>query len=600
MTHLFPVGIDLGTTNSAASYVTQAGRTTMVRNELGDILTPSCVFFDDDATVVGRDAKKALAFARNRVVCNAKRDLGDRHTSDRVLGRDMPPEAIEAIILNALGQDIHRELAESQVVITVPAFFNEQRRSLTLAAGEIAGLRVLDLVNEPTAAALAFGEQLGYLTPDGRPREGLNLMVYDLGGGTFDVTILQLAQGVVRTLATDGDYKLGGIDWDQRLVDYVAQKFEDEFRDDFRDESESLTKVTQACEAAKHTLSSRQRAVVPVDYHDHHLDVTITRATFEQLTEDLVERTAITARHAIEAASLKWPSIHRVLLVGGSTRMPMVARRVIEMVGRPPDEAVNPDEAVARGAAIYAASVMQSRGLGETALDLRVVDVNSHSLGVAGIDQATRRVCNKILIPRNTPLPARVTYKFVTKEADQKSVAIKVLEGETADLDGCWLLGKAVLRELPPDLRKGHPIDVIYHCQENGRVEVTARVADTDHAITVQFERERLMPPGDLRAWREAVVGGVAFENLESLLLRLESDQEGITEGWQGKGSASGDEIAVEIHSREMDSDGVLSSERVESARFPNRYDVSPIWVFAGAIVGAMLLILLVRLGLGR
>jgi molecular chaperone DnaK len=170
---------------------------------------------------------------------------------------------------------------------------------------------------------------------------------------------------------------------------------------------------------------------------------------------------------------------------------------------------------------------MRARGIGETALSLRVIDVISHSLGVAGVDQATHRLCNKILIPRNTPLPVRVTYKFVTKETDQQSVAIKVLEGESLDVAGCSLLGKAVLRDLPPDLPKGHPIEVIFHCQQNGRLQVTAKVTDTDHAITVQFERERMMPRADLRRWQDAVADGSAFEDLGPLLDKLNTGQAG-------------------------------------------------------------------------
>ncbi len=624
MAHIFPVGIDLGTTNSAAAYVTQAGRTAILRNDFGDALTPSCVFFDDDGTIVGRDAKKALSFARDRVVANAKRDLGDTVTTDHVLGRGMPPEAIEAIVLRSLGHDVQRELDGAQVVITVPAFFDERRRGLTLAAGEMADLNVLTLVNEPTAAALAFGEQLGYLSSDGHPRERMNLMVYDLGGGTFDVTVLQLANGAIRTLATDGDFKLGGIDWDRRLLDYVAQKFEDRFRMDFRDDIELTTKVLQACEAAKQTLSVRRKVGIPVDVHGRHMDVTVTRDAFEQLTEDLVERTAMTARHALEAAELNWPEIDRVLLVGGSTRMPMIPRRIIEMAGRPPDEAVNPDEAVARGAAIFAAATMQQRGLGRTALRLSVVDVNSHSLGVAGIDQATRRLCNKILIPRNTPLPARVTYKFVTKEDDQQSVAIKVLEGESEVIEGCSSLGKAVLRDLPPDLPKGHPIDVVYHCREDGCLEVTAAVTETDSAITVQFDREHSMSTADMQRWRHAVVAGKAFEDLEPLLERLgqyPSHMESVAdEGPLHRPSkresafaepepeparrtsappthrnnqpvCQSDSERVPVASQPLQAIRPLQDGR--SAR--DRRALSAVWIFLGAIVGAMLLILLIR-----
>lgn len=225
---------------------------------------------------------------------------------------------------------------------------------------------------------------------------------------------------------------------------------------------------------------------------------------------------------------------------------------------------------------------------------------------MAGIDQSTHRVANKILIPRNTPLPARVTYKFVTKETDQQSIAVKVLEGETENLDGCSVLGKAVLRDLPMDLPKGHPIEVIYHCQENGRVEVTAKVADTDHAVTVQFERERMMPLEDLRAWRDAVDHGSAFENLGPLLDRLKRDgvrdqSEQVSEAsdadWGSKTkSIETAEYRTAATSGSNESDSGEAAARMQTGR---KQEVSPIWVFVGAIVGALLLILLIRLGLG-
>ena len=574
MTYVYPVGIDLGTTNSVVAYLTEAGQTAMVANELGAILTPSVVYFDDDATVVGREAKKALTFARDSVVACAKRDLGHDGTTDVVRGRQLPPETIEACVLAALGKDIAREFDDYRAVITVPAFFDERRRGLTLAAGRIAGLQVLDIVNEPTAAALAFGEQLGYLTSDGAPRDSLTLMVYDLGGGTFDVTIIQIVPGEVRTLSTDGDVTLGGFDWDRRLLEYVAQKFEDEQRIDFRDDSDACAKVLQSCEEAKHTLTARNHAVVAVDFRGHHSEIMVTREAFEELTEDLLERTIVTARHTTDAAGLDWPSIDRILLVGGSTRMPMVLRRLSEITGKMPDEAVNPDEAVARGAAIYAAATMRARGIGDTTLRLRVIDVNSHSLGVEGIDQATNRTCNTVLIPRNSPLPAMVGYKFVTKETDQQSLVIKVLEGEGHTVAGCTSLGKAVLRDLPANLPKGHPIEVVFHCRQNGQLDVTANVTGTNHAVTVQFQRQRSMPANELRNWQQAVSDGAMIDDLERLLNKTQ---------------------LAENRPPPMRSDSESPTIPSESAQ---RVIAKPVVLVVGILVGILLLTLLIKSGL--
>lgn len=574
MTYVYPVGIDLGTTNSAIAYLTEAGQTAMVANELGAILTPSVVYFDDDATIVGHAAKKALTFARESVVACAKRDLGDDRSTDAVRGRRLPPEMIEACVLSALGNDIAREFDDYRAVITVPAFFDERRRGLTLAAGRTAGLQVLDIVNEPTAAALAFGEQLGYLTSEGTPRDGLTLMVYDLGGGTFDVTIIEIVPGEVRTLSTDGDVTLGGLDWDRRLLEYVAQKFEDEQRIDFRDDPAACAKVLQACEEAKHTLTARNRAVVAVDFRGQHSEVVVTREVFEELTEDLLERTIVTARQAAEAAGLDWRALDRILLVGGSTRMPMVLRRLLEVTGMTPDEAVNPDEAVARGAAIFAAATMRARGIGAATLRLRVIDVNSHSLGVEGIDQATNRTCNTILIPRNSPLPAKAAYKFVTKETDQQSLVIKVLEGESHAVEGCALLGKAVLRDLPANLPKGHPIEVVFHCQQNGQLDVTANVTGTNHAVTVQFQRQRSMPANELRDWQQAISEGAMIDDLEKLLNKTQL----------------ADNVPPPLSSD--------SAPSTIPAQLPQHVIAKPVIVVVGFLVGVLLLLLLIKSGL--
>jgi molecular chaperone DnaK len=516
---VFAVGIDLGTTNSAVAYVTEAGQTVMLPNELGELTTPSTVHFDTDGVVVGRQACKALLFDPQGVAECAKRDVGRSHCEQAVHGRQFPPEVVQACILKHFKDLLASHLPGSYgIVITVPAFFDELRRKSVADAARMAGLEILDIVNEPTAAALAYGEHHGYLTVSGAPREDLTLLVYDLGGGTFDVTLIQLQPGRIRTLATDGDVRLGGRDWDERLADYAAQKFEAQFRMDPRDDPVARARLRRLAEEAKQTLSVRQKAIIPVDLHGARREVVVTRDQFEALTSDLLERTAHTTRQVLQDAGLSWDRIDKVLLSGGSTRMPMVTRMLEQFSGRVPDRTINPDEAVARGAAIYASFLLAQRGFTGHPLRFHVIDVNSHSLGIEGVDPHTGRRENTILIPRNTPLPTSVTHRFVTKEWDQTSVVIKVLEGESRDPRGCITIGTAVLRDLPDGLRKGHPIEVIYHYEPNGRLVVSLELPGTDRRLEMELQRAGSLSDDRIRHWQTVVGARGGFFDFERAL----------------------------------------------------------------------------------
>ncbi|OYV84671.1 MAG: hypothetical protein B7Z73_14990 [Planctomycetia bacterium 21-64-5] len=321
------VGIDLGTTYSAVSWLHESGKTAMIPNSEGDVLTPSVVLFEDDEIIVGKEAKKVGPLKPTRFAECVKRDMGSPVYSRAICGDYMPPEVVQAWVLKKLKADILRTLGpDFRAVITVPAFFDEPRRKATADAGSMAALPVLDVVNEPTAAALAFGEELGYLTTSGEVREPLKVLVYDLGGGTFDVTVLDMRPGDLRTLATDGDVRLGGRDWDTRLADHAAEAFVKEHREDPRTNPASLQRLLTEVEEAKRTLSARQNATIRVDHAGSSTTVKVTRELFEQITTDLLERTSYTTRQVLAAAGLEWKDIQRVLLVGGATRMPMVSR----------------------------------------------------------------------------------------------------------------------------------------------------------------------------------------------------------------------------------------------------------------------------------
>ncbi len=519
MLRQYPVGIDLGTTFSAAAWVNESGRTEIVRNAEGELLTPSVVMFDDRELVVGKEARTATTVHPELVAEWVKRDMGLPFYTRPIHGRKLPPEVIQACILQKLKGDIVRELGSvDRVVITVPAYFDEPRRKGTADAGEMAGLRVLDIVNEPTAAALSFGETLGYLTPGAEPKEDMTLLVYDLGGGTFDATLLRLSPGKIETIATDGDVLLGGHDWDLRLVDYVARRFKRLHKRDPREDPVIINRALAAAIDAKHALSARTRTIMHIEVAGQTVEVPVTRAQFEEMTADLLERTAYTTRQLLAAAKMEWKDVSRVLLVGGSTRMPMVGRMLRELSGLEPDHTVNPDEAVARGAALYAAHLLEKEAGAEGRAGFTITNVNSHSLGVEGIDPETLRKKNVVLIPRNTPLPAKFTERFATRSENQRSIAVQIIEGESSMPGECTAIGRTVIRDLPEGLPKTWPIEVTFEYAENGRLTVKAVVPGTHQGTTLEMERSVGISPEGVTRWKKPIEEAAGFDAFDSMV----------------------------------------------------------------------------------
>lgn len=506
------VGIDLGTTFSAAAWIDPTGKTAMIHGPTGETLTRSAAYFEDHSVIVGNDARRAGTLKPERYVECVKRDMGQSVHERPLLGEYYPPEALQACILHQLRQDITREIGpDFSVVITAPAFFDEPRRRATAIAGEIAGLKVLDIVNEPTAAALAYGERLGVLRTIASHRQAIKVLVYDLGGGTFDATLLEIHSQGFRTLATDGDVFLGGRDWDERLADLACRAFVARYGADPRVDAVTRQRLLFAAEQAKHTLSARRKATVRFDREGRTWEAEISREQFEAAASDLLERTAHTVREILKTAGVGWNDIDRILIVGGSTRMPMVPQMLGRISGKPPSEAVSPDEAIARGAAIYARWLLDSAS-GQPA-PYRITDVNSHSLGVAGVVVDSRKPVHAVIIPKNSPLPVKVTRTFVTKTDNQRSIVIRVLEGESRDPNECTLIGHAVIRDLPPGLPRGHRVQVTYEYQANGRLHVEAAAVDTNSQIQFEIVRNSGLPDEWIGPWKKVVTqaGGLAM-----------------------------------------------------------------------------------------
>ncbi len=500
------VGIDLGTTYSVIAYVNEVGRPETVPNAEGDLLTPSVVLFDGDEVIVGKEAAKAKATELQNVADCPKRQVGSRVYDKSFGGRKYPPEALQGWILNKLRCDSRRKVGEfTQAVVTVPAYFDEVRRKSTQEAGYIAGLQVQDIINEPTAAAIAYGYQEGWIGSDGNVDQTTRLLVYDLGGGTFDVTIMEVRGNHFNTIATDGDMRLGGRDWDQKLIDHVARKFSDEYGVDPREDQHSLGKLLRDCKAAKETLSVRRQAEVECHCNGSTLKVPVSSTEFRQMTMDLLDRSEFTVRETLKASQLAFSEIDRVLLVGGSTRMPAVREMLKSLTGREPDTSLSPDEAVAHGAAIRSALLHGNHSSSFRAA--KITNVNSHSLGVVANEVETGIAQVAIIIPRNTPLPVVSRRLFKTHKLDQESFLVQVVEGESTQPKECSLIGRCSIWDLPEELPIGTPVEVRFMYEENGRLQIKVKISGARHSFRYQLERPNSLTQEQLDSWREYICG---------------------------------------------------------------------------------------------
>lgn len=495
----YSIGIDLGTTFSAVAYIDENGKPAMIRNREGSTTTPSVIYFDNGEPVIGEEAKERQAFGETEVASFFKRSMGDEEFVEFFNDQTYTATELSAIMLKRLKEMAEDELMASvtEAVITVPAYFENKQREETIKAGRLAGLTVTAIINEPTAAALAYGID--------KTKDQV-IVVYDLGGGTFDVTVVEVSNKKIKVLATGGDHALGGKDWDDRIVSYAAELFEAEYGFDPLDSLDTMNDLLVKGEQVKKTLTAREKTTISVVSKGLKGTYEISRNWFEETTDDLLERTGSLTEQTLQEANLSWRHVSDVLLVGGSTRMPMVHRYVEDTIGKPPLKGVNPDEAVALGAAIKANLANVTTDNKPKVFSLagkkEVVDVMSHSLGMVVVNEQKTKYVNSTILPKNEAIPItkKKAYQLKTVKNRKNSLEVFVTQGESIRPYECSIIGKYRVDEVDHYPDSVAELEVSYSYDANGVIHVEAKDRNTGNRLPVTREKT----PNDLSWLYEA------------------------------------------------------------------------------------------------
>ena len=485
------IGIDLGTTNSCMAYY-ENGKAKIIENSENQKTTPSIIAFDKNGKrLVGEIAKRQLAMNPNRTIQSIKRHMGEDYRKV-IDGKKLTPQIISSMILQKLKIDAQNYLGEevTQAVITVPAYFNDAQRQATKDAGKIAGLKVLRIINEPTAAALAYGLENDY---------GQKVMVFDLGGGTFDVSIIEIGNGVIEVLSTSGDNHLGGDDFNQAICEYLLDEFKSTQGIDLSHDLVACSRILEACEKAKIELSSTTNTfislpfITTVNNQPKNLEMTLTRAKFNSLTKHLVDRTVIPMQNALNDACLTPDDLNKIILVGGSSRIPAVQDKVREITQKEPSQSLNPDECVALGAAIQAGKLSGEMVLYGGDNDILLLDVTPLTLSIETVGGVATP-----LIPRNSTIPISQSQVFTTSANFQTQVEINVLQGERPLAKDNQSLGKFKLKKIKRAMRGVPQIEVTFDIDSNGIVHVSAKDLASGNSQSITIEGSSKMSDQDI------------------------------------------------------------------------------------------------------